>query len=170
MVTDPADAAVDVARVSRPIDVLAVLDAARRVAVGRDQLAAAVVRAQGLRGIRMVRDLHEYASDLPESPMESRTRFRVIEARLPAAEIQYRVLVGGRLVRLDLAWPSHRVGLEFDGEDFHTGDGTLRRDRARHNALTRAGWTMLYATATDIYRDPGLLTAQLADLLLLPPK
>ena len=82
--------------------------------------------------------------------------------------MQYRVLVGGRLVRLDLAWPSHRVGLEFDGEDFHTGDGTLRRDRARHNALTRAGWTMLYATATDIYRDPGLLIAQLADLLLLP--
>lgn len=169
-VLDAAETAVGVAAASRPIDILAVLDAARLAGVSQDRLRDAVGRASRLRGILAVRELEPHADPRPESPMESRTRFRILEAGLPAPEVQVEVLVpAGRNRRLDHAWRRARVGLEFDGQDFHSGDGSLDRDRHKQADLLSAGWTVIYVTATDVYRSPERFIEPLRALLARRP-
>lgn len=169
LAVNPADTAVDVADVAAaaaPIDILVVLDAALRAGVGSRSLADAVARARGLRGIVAVRDQLPRASPLAESPMESRTRFRIHEAGLPSPELQIVVPVrGGGWRKLDMGWRAARVGLEFDGQDFHTGDGSLDRDRRRAAELIEAGWTVIHVTAADVFRNPERFTTVLRDLL-----
>lgn len=165
-VIDAADAAVDVAAGGRPIDVLAVLDAARRAGVSEDRLLGAVDRASRQRGIFAVREFADKASPLAESPMESRTRYRILTAALPPPELQVEIRTPGGTNRyLDHGWRRARVGLEFDGQDFHAGDGSLDRDRQRHTELLAAGWTVIYVTATDVYRNPERFTEPLRALL-----
>ncbi len=65
-----------------------------------------------------------------------------LRRRLPAPELQISVDVAapgpvGSMARL--AWRSARVGLEFDGQDFHSGDGSLDRDRRRMRRTVGGG-------------------------------
>jgi len=82
----------------------------------------------------------------------------LIDAGLPAPEPQVWVLDrGGRpAYRLDLAYRSRRVGIEYNGRS-HLD--RLGPDRARMNWLDARGWTMRYFTAHDLYRTPDLLVA-----------
>jgi very-short-patch-repair endonuclease len=67
---------------------------------------------------------------------------------------QLRVDVGGRRRFLDFAYPSERIGIEFDGFAEH---GLLRStfddDRARGNDLRLAGWLVLHFTSRSSARD-----------------
>ena len=166
LVTDAADTAVDVACAGREIDILAVLDAALSSgATTKTELLGAVEKSRRRRGVIAVRRWADLADGLAESAMESRTRFQLLRAKLPKPELQLLVQVAeGRVRRLDLGWRGPKVGLEYDGEDFHSGDGSLRRDRRRHNELTEAGWTVLYATAADVYVNPEPLVTALRRL------
>lgn len=163
---DAAEAAIDVAASARPIDVLAVLDGARRTGITEAQLGQAIRRAARQRGIVQVRRLHAAANPLAESPMESRTRYRILEAGLPPPELQVEVRSPTGATRfLDHGWRRARIGLEFDGQDFHSGDGSLDRDRRRHGDLLAADWTVLYVTAADVYRHPDRFIEPLRELL-----
>jgi very-short-patch-repair endonuclease len=163
--TAAADTAVDVAATAAEIDILPVLDAALTHRITGDELIEAVDRAKGRRGIAAVRRWSEFADGRAQSPMESRTRYRLISAGLPAPDLQIRVGVPGGTRWIDMGWEETKIGLEYDGEDFHNGDGRLARDRKRHNQLTRAGWTIVHATASDIWRHPDPLIDQLRGLL-----
>jgi hypothetical protein len=164
-VTATADTAIDMAATAAEIDVLPVLDAALTHSVSGDDLTEAVARAKGRRGIAAVRRWSEFADGRAQSPMESRARYRLISAGLPAPDLQIGVGVPGAIRWIDMGWEHAKVGLEYDGEDFHSGDGKLARDRQRHKQLTRAGWTIVYATASDIWRNPDPLIDQLRGLL-----
>jgi very-short-patch-repair endonuclease len=163
---DPADTAIDISLAAAPIDVLPVLDAALRAGIDQAALNDALARAAGMRGVLEVRRQLPDAMPAAESPMESRARYRILEARLPAPELQISVdVAGGRLRRLDMGWRSARVGLEFDGQDFHSGDGSLDRDRRRSAELLAAGWTVLSITGSDVYQHPERFTGVLRTLL-----
>jgi very-short-patch-repair endonuclease len=106
------------------------------------------------------------ADERSESPQESRLRVRLRLAGLPAPVPQYAVRLDGRMRRLDFAWPEAMVALEYDGIH-HTGYAQMAADRARLNALIKAGWTVLHATAPQL-ADPALfqrLVDQLRSLL-----
>jgi len=166
LTVNPADTAIDLAAAAAPIDILAVLDAALRAGAGSRELLEAVARATRLRGIIEVRRQLPRANALAESPMESRSRFRIHEAGLPEPELQVVVPIrGGGYRKLDMGWRAARVGLEFDGQDFHAGDGSLDRDRRRAAELIEAGWTVVHVTAGDVFRNPERFTAVLRDLL-----
>jgi very-short-patch-repair endonuclease len=64
---------------------------------------------------------------------------------------------------VDLAFPEHRVAIEYDGA-WHGEAGQLARDRRRLNALVQAGWRVLHLTAADL-RDPAALVAAVRCLL-----
>lgn len=156
LATDPADTAVDVACAARDVDVLAVLDAFLRRfwtddTAALELLDAAVRRAKGQRGLRRAARWAPYADPRSESPMESRTRFRFIEAGLPAPDLQIEVSTESGHRYLDMGWRDRRVGADYEGDEFHTGDGAMQRDRFRHNTVTDRTWTMFYPTARDIY-------------------
>lgn len=163
--TSAADTAIDVCCTCDEIDVLPVLDAALRAGISDRELAIALDAAKGRRGVKVLRSWLEFADAAAESPMESRARFRAIAGGLPKPELQVPVETATGTRWLDIGWRRKRVGLEYDGQEFHSGDGRLARDRHRHNALTQAGWTILYATATDIWRNPAPLMSQLRGLI-----
>lgn len=101
LATAPADTAIDVAASGREIDILPVLDAALAVGVPDTDLDEAVVRAKGRRGMTAVRGWSSMADGRAQSPMESRTRYRLICGGLPPPELQIRVELPGQTRFLD---------------------------------------------------------------------
>ena len=164
--TDPAETAVDVARRVPELDVLAVLDAALSTGIPREHLLAVLESTSAVRGSNQVRQWLAHADSRAESAMESRTRCRLVEAHLPAPDLQVIVAVGTRSFRrIDLGWRRRRVGLEYDGQGFHATAGSMAADRVRHRQLRSAGWTVLYAGESDIVRSPAALMDRLRRLL-----
>lgn len=168
-VTCRADTAVDVAIAASPMDRLACLDAAAAAGVPVADMVAAVQLSAGRRGIVDIRRLVPFTSPLSESPMESRVRQRILDDGCPPPEVQVVVALPDGTRRIDLAYRERRIGIEYDGQDFHSGDGSLRRDRERHNALVAASWTMIYATAADVYVNPDRFLSLLQAQLLFRP-
>lgn len=162
----PAETAIEVARAAAPPDVLAVLDAARRSGVPLDALVSAAEMADATIDLPEVRRLLEHTDPRAESAMESRTRFWTLEAELPPPDLQVLVALSpGVFRRLDLGWRRRRVGLEFDGPGPGAPAGALAGDRLRHRQLRSAGWTVLYATASDVVGNPRPLIRRLRPLL-----
>lgn len=169
--TPPARTACDVVRNTVPIDGLATLDAALRSGTcTRDQLAEAVAAQAGLRQVIRLRELVPVANAAAESPMESRMRWRFVDAGLPAPRVQVEVADGGRRHRLDLGWDDALVGVEFDGLEAHMTHEQLAADRDRHNWLTEHRWTLLHFTAVDVYRRHLAMVGRTARALGVPVK
>jgi hypothetical protein len=123
---------------------------------------AAAARGPGSAKARRALDL---ADERSESPQETRVRLLLVRSGLPAPVTQYVVRDerGRHLARVDFAWPSHRVAVEYDGA-WHAEPGQFARDRARLNRLQAAGWRVVFVTAVDL-RDPLALVARVAEAL-----
>jgi hypothetical protein len=161
-VVDPAETAVRLAAAAaNPPRALAVLDAALRCRCTTRDALAKVADELRLTRIGTVRGLIALADPRAESPPESWLRWVCHDAGLPPPEPQFWVDCGdGKWFRLDLAWPGIKLGLEYDGVEFHTGRA-LTNDRARHNALTAQGWTVLSVTAPMLWSGREALVRQL---------
>jgi very-short-patch-repair endonuclease len=101
-----------------------------------------------------------------ESAMETRCRLSLVLRGLPRPELQYQVCdeLGDHVARLDMAYPSARAGIEFDGEH-HQNAPMFRADLARHNRLAALGWIVLRASAIDVLRNPDRFAAQVRAVL-----
>lgn len=93
-----------------------------------------------------------------ESPMESRTRMALHLAGLPAPAVQHPVLARGTCYYLDLAYPSARLAIEYDGAD-HRTQRRARRDLVREAALTALGWHILRFDADVVLFRPEHVAA-----------
>jgi hypothetical protein len=146
--------AVEVARALPRPRALATLDAALRSGhCDPDTLSRAAVGQSGRRGIVKVRDLLPRADGRSESPMESEARLVMIDGGLPEPVLQHEVIdAGGRLWRLDFAWPEKRVAAEYDSNRWHTGAEALRHDREKQAALQDLGWIVVPIVLNDIRR------------------
>ena len=98
--------------------------------------------------------------------METRCRLSLVLRGLPRPELQYRVCdeLGDHVAWLDMAYPSARVGVEFEGEH-HQGTLTFRNDLTRYNRLAALGWTVMRASAADVLRNPDRFAAQVRAVL-----
>lgn len=167
--TPPARTACDVARLGAPLDALATVDAALRTGwCTREELEVAAQRMRGLRGVARLGRVIPLADARAESAMESRMRWRFLDAGLPAPDLQVEVGAGGRRHRLDIGWREHRLGAEFDGHEAHMTRAQLAADRERHNWLTEHRWTLLHFTAVDVYRRFEPMVAFARRYLLSP--
>jgi hypothetical protein len=165
-VTGPAETAVRLAaRTAKSEHGLALLDAALRSGYTSTDALGVAVRRLGVAGVHRVRILLPLADGRAESPGESWLRWVCHDAGFPALVPQFVVTCrNGTIYRIDLAWPQLKLGLEYDGVEFHTGKA-LTRDRTRLNALTRAGWTIQSVTAPMLWAGRGALIDELkADL------
>lgn len=144
-VTTPLRTALDLGCVLGRPDGLAALDMFMRThGVTRWELEASLPRYRRRRGVVRLRGLVPLADPRSESPGESRTRFVVHEAGLPAPVLQHRVLHDGfELFRLDLAWPKNRVALEYDGAEWHESEQQRTADERRRAWLRQQGWTVI---------------------------
>lgn len=78
---------------------------------------------------------------------------RALGARGQVLRRQWRVeLDGGGTVRLDLACPQCRLGLEVDHVTWHGGRLDAQADKRRDRQLVRLGWLMIRVTDEDVVR------------------
>lgn len=88
-----------------------------------------------------------------ESAPEARLARLLVSGGLPKPIQQYSVRVGTRTLRIDLAYPSMMVAIEYDGWDFHSSRTAFDADRARANELELLGWTVLRFTSRSSDRS-----------------
>ncbi|GEL23174.1 hypothetical protein PSU4_21280 [Pseudonocardia sulfidoxydans NBRC 16205] len=154
-VTSPLRTAYDLARRLPLVEAVVAVDALGRVPAARFVPADLLARREiGARGCRRLDRVAELADPRAESPMGTRTRLMLVLAGLPAPEVQYVLReANGRLVaRFDLAYPSARLAIEYDGAGHDVfGQRGLGYDDRRRDLRTGAlGWRTIRLTATDL--------------------
>jgi Transcriptional regulator, AbiEi antitoxin len=118
-------------------------------------LVAARVEQLGGRGregtVRLRRLLDDRRGEgHPEGHLEQKV-LRVLKRakdKIPPPVVHYRVVLGGRVFDMDLAWPEHRLDGEVDGYLAHSQRSDFERDRRRANVLGAHGWQMVQWTST----------------------
>lgn len=142
-----------------PQDALALGDEVLRLAgdtfeVIRKQIGDRLRRRQDPRGTVRAAGLLDLLSPRAESPAESWMRMMLIERGFPIPEVNWPILGvdGLEIYRLDMAWPTLRIALEYNGYAAHAGREV--EDEQRVEELRRRGWIVVTATSADL-ADPG---------------
>ncbi|MEU5903652.1 type IV toxin-antitoxin system AbiEi family antitoxin domain-containing protein [Micromonospora sp. NPDC047467] len=106
---------------------------------------------RGRRGAVAARSHLAEADGRAQSPLETRTRLRCVDGRVPpdALQLEVRDDDGYLLGVGDLGWRGPRVIAEADGRDVHGTPEAVYTDRRRQNRLVNAGWTILRFTWQD---------------------
>jgi len=100
-----------------------------------------------------------------ESPLEDRLVRLFRRHGLPEPVRQHEVaLPDGKVVRIDLAYPDVKLGIEADGRVWHSGRADFTRDRQRANGLAGIGWSLLRYGHADLGRGRSVVT-EVAGLL-----
>ena len=73
---------------------------------------------------------------------------------------------GAFVARLDAAWPGRFVGLEYDGQQFHT-PAQFAADERRHARLLAAGWFVVRADKFDLRPSADRLRRELGAALAI---
>ncbi len=118
------------------------------------QLAA----ARHVPGVEAARRRLALVDPRSESPLETLARLVIIDAGLPAPDVQITVIdpSTGRLwFRIDLGYADKRIALECDGRAAHTSPEAVFADRQRQNQLHLLGWRVLRVTWHDVVHRPA---------------
>ena len=165
-VTTPARTLVDLAaRLPGPLIATMFDEALIARALDAGEVGAVLDRLPNRRGIAHLRSLVESRLERPVA--DSRLEARVVAVLEPLApfQVQHQVILDGRVLVLDVAWPEARVALESDGWAVHTRSRSkFDGDRRRDNLLAAHGW--LTGHVTSAMSDHEIL-ATAARLLLL---
>jgi very-short-patch-repair endonuclease len=134
----------------------------------RVRLEECVRRHPGRRGRPALRLALDLLDDRSESPAESVLRVILVQAGFTGMVSNHVVRDrNGRFVaRVDLAFPSARVAVEYEGDYHRTEPGRWRKDMVRIRRLEALGWRVLRVNADDL-RDPTHLLIQLSRVLVL---
>ncbi|MER5455072.1 hypothetical protein ABT008_09815 [Micromonospora sp. NPDC002389] len=153
-VTTPRRTCWDLAQWHPLEDAVAVVDRLASAGVVRLDDVADLARARlGIRGGKRLLRVIKFADPGAESMPESRLRVRIVQAGLPRPVTQFVVERAGRFIaRVDLAWPEHRVAVEYDGL-WHHDPEQFHRDRRRLNRLLGTDWLVLHVTAKRLRDD-----------------
>lgn len=113
--------------------------------VTRADLAGELPRYFRRRGVIQLRELIALADPRAESMRESWVRLEIHDAGLPVPEPQWWIEIDGvPTYRLDLAYPRHKVVVEYDGEEFHRRTEEQRaHDCERRQWLRDHGWIVI---------------------------
>ncbi len=147
------------------VEALAAIDMALHLGLSDflalDQVADA---ARGRPGMAKMRALALVAAPA-ESPMETRLRWLLMQARMPRPDVQVDLYDdAARFVgRADLYYPSARLVLEYDGGNHR--DRLVEDDR-RQNLLLNAGYRLLRFTGADVHSRADVVVAQVRAALL----
>lgn len=136
----------------------------------RDQLNECLDRMGGAPNIRRARAFVALAHDGGvASPRETHTRLHVIDAGLPAPDVNLEILDGMRvLAQGDLGYWRWLIWIEYDGEEFHVERRFDGRDQNKDRWLQRRGWDVMRLTNSDYHR-PALFVSQLASAIQEAP-
>ena len=158
-VTTPSRTWRDLAAVLPPAALLAVTDQVLGRWCSHSDLERQLADRPRGRGCARARAVLPVSDARAGSPMESVLRWLVLEAGLPAPDLQHVVTdAAGFVGRVDMAWPEQRVLVEFDG-DVHRERDVFVGDLRRQNRLVAAGWTVLRFSSADVLGRPDDVVA-----------
>jgi hypothetical protein len=166
-VTSLERTALDCARWLPRLEAVAALDQFGRAGVAMEDLAERALPLAGRRNARHLREVIALGDPGADSPGESWTRVRIVDAGMPTPKTQIRVPgPSGHDLRVDLGDEERKVAAEYDGEEFHTSADAVAHDVARRSWLRRQGWALIVVTKYDVLLDPrAFLSAYLNSLL-----
>jgi very-short-patch-repair endonuclease len=124
------------------------------------RLQRAALRLVGYRGVGQLREVIGALSDGAQSRGEQRLIRILRKSGITGWTANAPLTLAGNRIVIDIAFPRHRVALEFDGWAFHSGAEAFQRDRERQNLLVNAGWLVLRFTWADL-DDPAGVVAQI---------
>lgn len=73
---------------------------------------------------------------------------RVLKGKVPDPVPHFQLVLDGKVIDMDLAWPEYRIDGEIDSYDAHIQRSDFERDRVRANRLGAAGWRLVHWTST----------------------
>ncbi|MER7455403.1 hypothetical protein [Micromonospora sp. NPDC126480] len=171
-VTTPLRTIADLILRERRYPAVCLLDSAlNKGLVTEPDLSAVPGMIRGRRGAVAARGYLAEADGRAQSPLETRTRLRCVDGRVPpdVLQIQVRDDDGYLLGIGDLGWRAPRVIAEADGRAPHEIPEAVFADRRRQNRLVNAGWTILRFTWQDTL-DPGYIPWVVRQALTSPAR
>lgn len=129
---------IDVARTSRFAEGVMVADAAIARGVLRADLAIELP-PPGHRGVKRAREVIAFADGRSGSPIESLSRVSILEAGLPAPELQHEFVDRDGRMTTDFWWPRFGIVGEFDGKVKYL-DERYRNGRTVEQVLLDEKW------------------------------
>jgi very-short-patch-repair endonuclease len=134
-----------------------------------DELAHAMSRRHGRRGVRRLRVAQPYLSERSESPKESQLRYLIVSAGLKGLEVNYPIRTSsGHSYRADLAFPGRKLIVEYQSEQHHNSPEKFRSDMTRASRLQADGWSILLVNSDDLRNPLELITRILRVLAMAP--
>ncbi|MBF4607085.1 hypothetical protein [Curtobacterium sp. VKM Ac-1393] len=131
-----------------------------------DELARAVGRRRGKRGVVKLRLALEEIRQGSRSPGETRTRLALVRSGLPQPALNHDVIVDDRWIAcVDLAYPEARVAIEYESDLHRTDPATFRKDLTRGEHLKHEDWWLVRATADDLGRGLDRFVQRIRRLL-----
>lgn len=116
------------------------------------------IGGHGRRGSGVIADLiaaRAGRGEVPQSVFETRLLRVLRRARLPMPAVQHEVRTRYGPAVLDFAYVDRRLAIEADGFRWHSSRRQWDHDRARSNALTMLGWTVIRVTWVELHEHPG---------------
>jgi hypothetical protein len=132
-----------VTKVVSPLDIITTLERS----TGRGVRGTTKLRAIGL-------SLDELAG--LESVLELDGAREIAIARVPPPVRQLELVCrDGRNVRMDLAWPEYRLGLDWNGKRWHATPASKLRTKQRHESIVASDWGHLMYGWTHVHDTPA---------------
>ncbi|SDP21430.1 hypothetical protein SAMN04487914_105161 [Arthrobacter sp. ok909] len=129
------------------------------------QLAEMLDRHKGTPGIRKARLALEQARIGADSAPETRLRLALCRAGLPEPELNVDTVLRSGVVRQpDLAYPEHRVAVEYEGAG-HSEAAQVIRDIAREEDFSGAGWILIRISKRHMENDARSAVAKVSAAL-----
>lgn len=155
--TNPVRTAVDLLRsLWRPHALGAVDAMAHGGLVIGAEVQARVATMRRYPGIVQARSLARLIDPRAESPGESWQRLRLVDAGFPVPDSQLEVFdrAGLFVARLDHAYEGAKVGIEYDGREYHTDEVAKKYDASKRQCLSDIlGWRLAITTRECIFGD-----------------
>jgi very-short-patch-repair endonuclease len=119
------------------------------------------------RGKAKMRAAAELLDGRAESAKESELRVILVLAGVTGLEANWSIRIANQSYRIDLAIPSRRVAIEYQG-DYHRDPERWRRDMTRISRLESDSWFVIQLNADDL-RDPTELVVRIRKVIMTRP-
>ncbi|MCH5643171.1 DUF559 domain-containing protein [Gordonia sp. ABSL49_1] len=156
-VTSPLRTAFDLLRIKpawRALGYVSML--ARAVEIDPKELLRYAQRQRHVRHVVQARELALLVDKRAESPPECWVAHLMFKAELPTPDVQIKVAdeSGWVFAKIDLGYEALRIGIEYDGEDFHSTPEQQAHDEERQAKLEELGWIIIRVDKKRLREDP----------------
>jgi hypothetical protein len=152
-VTTPERTLIDLAAVLSPYLLERMVDQAARLhlttpeALAALQLSRSAHASPGAEALREILQFRLEHPGLGDSQWADRVFGWIVAGGHPDPRRQVQVVVNGRVLILDMAYPDLMIAIEFDGYEHHGGRYRFDADRDRYTELNLAGWLVVQITS-----------------------